>query len=152
MPPLENPRHEKFCQGVAEGLNGREAYLASGYDCTPEAAEVGASRLLSKDGVKARIADILSKAAVRVEISIASVTDRLLRLAKKGEDHKGPAGWHVARQSLIDAAKVYGLLKDRIEMSGIDGGPIEHADVSAREIVERRVAGLAARGEKPTEH
>jgi hypothetical protein len=39
------------------------------------------------------------------------------------------------------------------EVSGPNGNPIEIADVTARELVERRIAGLAARGEgKPTEH
>lgn len=36
--------------------------------------------------------------------------------------------------------------KDRQEISGPDGGPIEHKDVSARELVAGRIAGAAARG------
>lgn len=153
MPPLDNPRHERFCQEIAKGTNGRESYLAAGYDCSIEAADVGASRLLSQDKINARVAELLSKAADKAVISIANVTERLLRLADKGEAQGEPAGLHVARQSVMDAAKVHGLLRDRVEMTGADGGPIETADVTARELVERRIAGLAARGEsKPTEH
>lgn len=153
MPALDNPRHEKFCQGVAQGQTGRDAYLAAGYDCTIEAADVGASRLLSTDKISGRVAEILSKAATKAVISVASVADRLMRIADKGEAQGEPAGLNVARQSIVDAAKVCGLLKDRVELTGADGGPLEHADVTARELVERRIAGLAARGEsKPTEH
>lgn len=153
MPPLDNPRHEKFCQSTAQGLNGREAYLAAGYDCTIEAADVGASRLLSTDKISGRIAEILAKAATKAVISIASVTDRLMRIADKGEAQGEPAGLNVARQAIVDAAKVTGLLRDKVELTGADGGPISVEDITARELVERRIAGLAARGEsKPTEH
>ena len=31
MPPLKNPRHEAFAQGLARGMSASAAYVAAGY-------------------------------------------------------------------------------------------------------------------------
>lgn len=49
------------------------------------------------------------------------------------------------RAALVDMGKHLGMFKERVEHSGPGGGPIETKDVSARELLSSRIAGLAAR-------
>lgn len=49
------------------------------------------------------------------------------------------------RAALVDMGKHLGMFKERVEHSGPHGGPIETKDVSARELLTSRIAGLAAR-------
>ena len=46
MPVLKNVRHEAFAQGLASGMYQGEAYLAAGYKCKQESANVSSTRLL----------------------------------------------------------------------------------------------------------
>lgn len=47
--------------------------------------------------------------------------------------------------ALVSLGKHLGLFKEKVEVTGKDGGPIEVEEVSARELVEGRIARLAAR-------
>ncbi len=49
------------------------------------------------------------------------------------------------RAALVDLGKHLGLFKERVEVTGKDGGAIEHNDVSARDILADKLAGFAAR-------
>jgi hypothetical protein len=58
---LGNPRpltarRERFCELIVEGKDGTTAYLEAGWKSSRDAAKVSASRLLTFDNVKARIA------------------------------------------------------------------------------------------------
>ena len=57
MPELRNPRWERFCQAYVELGNQAEAYRRAGYrkDRTAHDIAVGASRLMTFDGIKERI-------------------------------------------------------------------------------------------------
>lgn len=109
MPALENPKHERFAQELAKGKTQAEAYQNAGY--TP--SEPNASRLTSNDKVAARVAEIQERAAVRAEITVASITERLLAIALKGEVSAEAPMLSVARASLMDAAKLNGLVVDK---------------------------------------
>jgi len=109
MPALTNPKHERFAQELAKGKTQAEAYQAAGY----APSEPNASRLTSNDKVAARVAEIQERAAVRAEISVASITERLLAIAKKGEGKDDAPMLSVARASLMDAAKLNGLIVDK---------------------------------------
>lgn len=111
MPALDNPRHERFAQELAKGKSQLEAYKEAGY----KPSEQHACRLASSGKVAARVAEILERAALRTEITVASITESLLRIAKKGEDLIEPAGLSVARASLMDAAKLNGLVIDKVD-------------------------------------
>lgn len=62
MPPLRNPRHERFAFELAKGTNQTFAYIAAGYTCASRAAGVNASRLLNDaehgPRIRARVAEI----------------------------------------------------------------------------------------------
>lgn len=109
MPPLDNPKHERFAQELAKGKTADEAYAEAGY--SPDRGN--ACRLTANDNVAARVAEIQERAAIRAEISVASVTENLMRLAQKGEQLAEAPGLSVARAAWMDAAKLNGLVVDK---------------------------------------
>lgn len=111
MAALENPRHERFAQELAKGLSQVEAYENAGYNPSRSAA----SRLAEDVSICERVAAIQNRAAVRAEITVATITEKLLRLAQKGEDLSDAPGLSVSRASLMDAAKLNGLVVDKTE-------------------------------------
>lgn len=116
MPALTNAKHERFAQEIAKGSSSREAYRSAGYETKSDAAtDANASRLLSGDKVQARVAEIQERAAVRTEITVADITKRLLAIATKGETSTEAPLLSVARASLMDAAKLNGLVVEKQE-------------------------------------
>lgn len=109
MPALSNPKHERFAQALAKGMTQAEAYADAGY----KPSEPNASRLTSNDKVQARLAELQERAAVRAEITVASITERLLAIAAKAEASAEAPMLQAARASLMDAAKLNGLVIDK---------------------------------------
>ena len=110
MPILKNPKHERFAQALAKGEPASAAYVLAGY----VANDGNAIRLKGNERISARVEEILGKAAQRTEVTVASITDRLLRIADKAEAEKlGASGMSVARAALMDVAKLNGLVIDR---------------------------------------
>lgn len=122
MPVLSNPRHERFAQELAKGKSQSEAYEEAGYKPDRSAA----SRLSTNVHIQARRAEIQERGAVRAEITVASITEGLLRISKKAEDTGEAAGLAVARLGHMDLAKLHGHIKDKHEHTGANGGPIKH--------------------------
>lgn len=123
MPALDNPKHERFAQELAKGKSQAQAYAEAGY----KPSEPNASRLTSNDKVASRVREIQDRAAARTEITVASITERLLAIATKGEAADDAPLLSVGRAALMDAAKLNGLVKDRV-IGGEDGDPaIRHA-------------------------
>lgn len=114
MPALTNPKHERFAQELAKGKSQSEAYTEAGY----APSEPNASRLTSNDKVRARVAEIQERGAIRAEITIASATEHLLRLATKAEAIGDPAGIQASRASVMDACKLNGLVVDKSQLDG----------------------------------
>lgn len=123
MAVLDNPKHERFAQGLARGMTQEEAYQEAGYKPDRGAA----SRLSANVSIQGRVAEILDRAAIRAEISVADLTERLMKVADKAELLAEASGLSVARAAFMDVAKLNGLIVDRskAELSGADGGPIE---------------------------
>lgn len=121
MAALTNPKHERFAQELAKGRTQAEAYAGAGY--VP--SEPNASRLTSNEKVRARVAEIQERGAVRAEVTIASLTARLFHLADVAEktgivlDEAGvPTASNskhlgVSRAALVDIAKLNGLVIDK---------------------------------------
>jgi phage terminase small subunit len=128
MAVLQNAKHERFAQEVAKGASNRDAYEAAGYSVKNEAAtDASASRLLSDARVQARVTEIQERAAVRTEITVASITDRLLKIAARGETKDEAPMLSVARAALMDAAKLNGLV---VDLSKVD------AEVKVRSLAD----------------
>lgn len=109
MGVLANARHERFAQEVAKGASATAAYAAAGY----KPCDQNASRLMRNDKVRNRVTELKGAIAQRTTLTVASLTERLLRIASKGEDNGGASMLSVARAALMDAAKLNGLVIDR---------------------------------------
>ncbi len=120
MTVLKNQRQELFAQAIAKGKTQLEAYTEAGYKPDDGAA----ARLSGNVRVKARVTELKERAAARTEITVAGITERLLKIATKGEASSDAPMLSVARASLMDAAKLNGLVIDKGQLSGPDGGPI----------------------------
>lgn len=124
MSALENARHERFAQELAKGKTADEAYAEAGYK--PDRGN--ASRLTANDSVAQRVSEIQERAAVRTEITVADITKRLLAIATKGETSTEAPMLSVARASLMDAAKLNGLVVEKSE-SAVQYTKVERAIV-----------------------
>lgn len=111
MSALSNPKHERFAQELAKGATADEAYQSAGYK--PDRGN--ASRLTANDNVQQRVAEIQERAAVRAEITVADLTARLLAIAAKGEVSAEAPMLNVARASIMDAAKLNGLIIEKLK-------------------------------------
>ena len=112
MAALENSRHERFAQELAKGKSQGEAYVAAGYKESRSAA----ARLAADVNICARLAEIQERGALRAEVTIATLTADLLRLRDKGEALMYAAGLSVARNSVMDIAKLNGLVIDKAQV------------------------------------
>lgn len=114
MALLKNPRHERFAQEIASGKSATQAYAAAGF----ESHRQNAARLRSNDDIKARVEQILSQAALRVEITQARV---LAEMGKIGfADIRRAVTWYSQTTvAVIDADADVNAL--------IDEGEIRHA-------------------------
>lgn len=120
MPALENAKHERFAQELAKGKTADEAYQEAGY-----AENRGnAIRLKANERVAARVAEILERAAIRTEITVAGITAKLLAIAEKAETKDEAPMLSVARASYMDAAKLNGLVLDKQELTGANGAAL----------------------------
>jgi phage terminase small subunit len=117
MPALKNARHERYAQELAKGLSQADAYVQAGYRPSRSAA----ARLAADVNICERVAEIQGRAAVRAEITVADITDRLLKIADVAEISKEAAMLNVARASLMDAAKLNGLVIDKQDHRSGDG-------------------------------
>jgi phage terminase small subunit len=111
MPVLRNPRWERFAQELAKGKTADEAYVLAGY----QENRCNASRLKANENILDRVQELLGQSAKRAIISVESVTESLMRIAKQAEAIRDAAGLSVARAAHMDAAKLNGLIVDRSE-------------------------------------
>lgn len=118
MPVLRNNRHEAFAQAIAKGLAARTAYKAAGYGASDKAAEACASRLLTDAKVAARVLELQSKAARKVEVTVESIAReleeaRVLAIAEKQSS--------AAVAASMGKAKLFGLIIEKHKHSGSIG-------------------------------
>jgi len=117
MTALKNTRHERFAQERAKGKSIDAAYVEAGFK--PNRGNAG--RLNTNESVKGRIAELQSKAADRAIVTVEAITARLLDIAAKGEASTDAPLLSVARASLMDAAKLNGLIVEKRDITSSDG-------------------------------
>lgn len=118
MPVLRNNRHEAFAQAIAKGLAARTAYKAAGHGASDKAAEACASRLLTDVKVVARVLELQSKAARKVEVTVERIAcepeeTRVLAIAEKQSS--------AAVAASMGKAKLFGLIVEKRKHSGSIG-------------------------------
>jgi len=99
MPVLDNPRHELFAQELAKGKSASEAYVTAGY----AENDGNAIRLKGNERISARVAEIVERSSVRVEITLA----KLMEMAATVYDRSLEQGQNAAA---ISAVKELGVL------------------------------------------
>lgn len=115
--PLKNARHERFAQELAKGVSASESYVLAGY----QQNDGNSVRLKGNEKVAARIAELKAAAAARTVVTVASITERLLKIAEKGESSNDAPLLAVARASLMDTAKLNGLIVEKHDLRSSDG-------------------------------
>ncbi|WP_333826870.1 terminase small subunit [Pararhodobacter sp.] len=78
--PLKNPRHEAFAHGLVKGMTADAAYAKAGYKPNRH----NAARLTTNEHVKARVAELLSKAEARTGVTLDRVLREYERIAFSG--------------------------------------------------------------------
>lgn len=107
------PKQEAFAREYAIDKNATQAAIRAGYSA--KTAHSAGPRLLENVEVRATIERTLASSAERVELTVASVSAKLLALSEKAEGMDGPSAINVARQCVMDAAKLNGLVVDTAE-------------------------------------
>lgn len=123
MPVLKNARHEKFAQALAKGMNATEAYATAGY----KGDRTAASRLSTNVNVAQRVAELQGRAAKKAEVTLESLLTeleeaRVIALAEKQSS--------AAVSATMGKAKLTGLLIEKREHTGRNGGPIQTVDLT----------------------
>jgi len=116
-------KQENFCLAYMETGNASEAYRRA-YNADAMKAETvnkRASELMTNGAITGRIEVLRGKVEAKALLTIERLTNDLLRIAKKGEDLAEAPGLSVARASLMDAAKLNGLVVDKKDHSSSDG-------------------------------
>lgn len=127
MPALENPKHERFAQELAKGKTADEAYVLAGY----KENRHNASRLKTNETISARIAEIVDRATVRTEITLASLMEEAAEIqaaALKANQHSA------AVAALTAKAKLAGLWIDKAENTNrnvVDPEQVSDAELAA---------------------
>ena len=143
MPVLKNVKHEMFCQEFAKGISAPKAYELAGY----EPNDSHASRLRSQTSIADRVAELLEQVGRRTveltSVTAASATQRLLTIADKAEALATASGYSVARQAIMDVAKLNGLIVERSQ--SVEPNPFDLMSATDREILIEAIDSELAR-------
>jgi hypothetical protein len=118
-------RQERFCEFIASGSSGTEAYLNAGFKCTRATARTNAAETLAKTRIKARIAELRKPVTKKLLLT----KDRQREVLKDIVEEIG-SGYMVKIRAIEVDAKLAGFFApDRVE---IDPGPKTLDDIRAR--------------------
>ena len=150
------PKQEAFCQKFIELGNASAAYRAS-YDAEkmkPATVNRRAKELLDNGKIGARIDELRAAHLLRHEMTVADIARMLIEDRQFAREMESAAA---AVSASMGLAKLHGLLRDKVEHTGKDGGPIQteqverDADAFARRLLSGAAAGTATGGTRPTE-
>jgi len=114
------PKQEAFCLAYIETGNASEAYRNAYNAAGMKSATVNrsAKELLENPKITARLSALRERAVERTMVTVDMLTADLLRIAKAGEELREAPGLSVARASLMDVAKLNGLVVDKAAVTG----------------------------------
>lgn len=109
-------RHERFCENVAGGMSGTQAYQKAGYKVSAEVAAPNANRLLKNAKIKSKISQLRAKTATKQEFKRDDMVGILVHAVKapfgknnKASDKLGAArllvevmGWKEPETRIIE--------------------------------------------------
>ena len=118
------PKQEAFAQAYLETGNASEAYRRA-YDADAmkeTSVHVNACKLLKNAKVALRLDQLQQRAQKRHDINIDTITEMLKadrELARKNAQSSA------AVNAVMGMAKLHGLLVDKQEQTGANGGPVQ---------------------------
>lgn len=119
-------KQENFCQKYVETGNASEAYRY-GYDTSrmkPESVHRKAKELMDNGNVAARIAELKQRAAVKHDVTVATLLRELEEARTIALSCETPQT-SAAVSATMGKAKLCGLDKQLIELSGEVNGKVE---------------------------
>lgn len=137
------PKQEIFCLRYIETGNATEAYRLS-YDAENMADKTiweEASRLKADPKVSARLEQLQSLHRQRHMVTVDSITAELDELKRDAHAEKQ---FSPAITAVMGKAKIHGLLVDKSELTGKDGGPIETKETDSMDAA-RKIAFVLAK-------
>jgi phage terminase small subunit len=112
VPPLANPRHERFVQALFEGKSADEAYMKAGYSEN----RGNASRLKANENILARLTELQAAAAKASEVTVQSLLNELEAAREKASNLDQLSA---AVRAIEAKAKVSGLLVQKVEVGSV---------------------------------
>ena len=125
MPPLSNPRHEKFAKAVAKGKPKYKAYAEAGYS----EDRGNATRLTTNDSVAARIIELQSMDVRGLKVDREFSRNMFLKNYNLAIEAGNLSAANVAAEKL---AKLFGLMVERREV----GAAGEFSQLSDAQLIE----------------
>lgn len=119
MPVLPNPRHERFVQSLFEGNSADKAYVEAGY----KANRHNAAALAREEHIATRLVELQTKVAERTLVTVQSLTDELEEARAIAVAEKQSSA---AVAATMGKAKLHGLLVEKRQHTGPNGGPIQN--------------------------
>ncbi len=138
MGVLSNPRHERFCQYLAQGKTASEACELAGY----KPNRSNAAQMAHKEHIKDRLTQINAILAKVTQITVESLIEQnqeIFRLAKASHQYS------VAVSALKEIGILTGVRVERAEV----GGPGEFDHLSDDELLAALRERIAALGLTP---
>lgn len=129
------PKQEAFAHAVASGKTQADAYR-SAFNATKMKATTisqAASRLMADSNVCAMVAELRKPVADAAQVTLAGHLTRLSELSDAAEK-EGKYSAAVAAE--IARGKAAGLYVERTEVTGKNGGPLAHANVTPEELAQ----------------
>nr|WP_253944463.1 terminase small subunit [Pseudogemmobacter hezensis] len=146
------PKQEAFALAYFETGNAAEAYRRA-YDVAENSRDswvyVEACQLLDHPKITLRLQELQEQAAKLSIFTRQKALEELEEARAKAISLDMPAA---AVSAINGKVKLFGLdapTKIKAEVTGKDGGPIQSEEVTARERIARRIAGISARTDAP---
>jgi hypothetical protein len=139
------PKQEAFCLAYIETGNASEAYRQA-YNAgkmKPESVNVEAAKLLANPNIALRVSELKSELVERHKVTADTIAVMLREDRQFARECETPGAAVTATMGL---AKLYGLLTDKTELTGKDGGNIKIEEIKAdAESFTRAITGIATR-------
>lgn len=122
------PKQEAFALAYVETGNASEAYRRaySAEKMKQTTIAVAASKLLADPNVTIRVEELRAKAVERHEITVDDLIRELEEARTAASNQEKPQAAAMVAATL-GKAKLLGMLTDKTELTGKDGGPVDHS-------------------------
>lgn len=130
-------KQETFCQAYIETGNASEAYRTAyaADKMKPESINRNAKALIDNTKIATRIGELQAEIKQRHNVTVDSLIRELEEARRAALDAETPQS-SAAVSATMGKAKLAGLDKQIVEMTGAHGGPVQTVTLSAKEFEE----------------